>query len=528
MENTSGQIGGWQLHYRYIESAEEYRVWFSHIIDLSSRLSASYNDAVEYDGNSHEIATLTGDVGLGRYRYKKTTDSEWTYSSLMPAVKDVGTYELEWYSAGLTAIYLPVGSETDWQTTGGTKFAITKATATTTKAPVANTDLIYNGQEQALVTAGRTNGGTILYSTTSATSGFSSELPKATNAGTYTVWYKIQGDANHNDSEAVEISGITIVPKTVGLNWDDEPLYYTGSPQVPGCTATGLVSDDECTVTVEGARTAVGTGYTATATALSNSNYALPENVTATFSIDKTSPIVTAPTAFQPVYNKTEQDIVTAGEAAAGCTITYSTSEDGVYTGDIPKGTDAGNYTVWYKVTGGGLMTDWGAHMFDIAQWALGKDLTGPVEIIPPGYSYYEHLTYRYDNGVIVSEEPFDGSTPGVQIYGDEGWIKVSRGNFAASDKKFDMAMAAGDDSVPYETKVGHHRAFIEAMKSRIDPNVPVEVGHSSCTVCNLGNIAMELGRPVIWNPIVQKFMHDPEATKLLHYDYRPGYSLDV
>ena len=182
----------------------------------------------------------------------------------------------------------------------------------------------------------------------------------------------------------------------------------------------------------------------------------------------------------------------------------------------------------WYKVSGGGLMTDWGAHMFDVAQWALGKDLSGPVEVIPPGYSFYDHLTYRYDNGVIVSEEPFDGSTPGVQIYGDEGWIKVSRGKFEASDKKFDMAAAAGDDSVPYETKVGHHRAFIEAVKSRIDPNVPVEVGHSSCTVCNLGNIAMELGRPVVWNPIVQKFMHDPEATKLLHYDYRPGYSLDV
>lgn len=182
----------------------------------------------------------------------------------------------------------------------------------------------------------------------------------------------------------------------------------------------------------------------------------------------------------------------------------------------------------WYKVSGGGLMTDWGAHMFDVAQWALGKDLSGPVEVIPPGYSFYDHLTYRYDNGVIVSEEPFDGSTPGVQIYGDEGWIKVSRGKLEASDKKFDMAAAAGDDSVPYETKVGHHRAFIEAVKSRIDPNVPVEVGHSSCTVCNLGNIAMELGRPVVWNPIVQKFMHDPEATKLLHYDYRPGYSLDV
>lgn len=182
----------------------------------------------------------------------------------------------------------------------------------------------------------------------------------------------------------------------------------------------------------------------------------------------------------------------------------------------------------WYKPMGGGLMTDWGAHMFDIAQWAIGKDGSGPVEIIPAGYSFYEHLTYKYDNGIIVSEEPFDGSTPGVQIYGEDGWIKVSRGKYEASDKNLEMKAAAGDDSVPYETKVGHHRAFIEAVKSRIDPNVPVEVGHSSCTVCNLGNIAMDLGRPVVWNPIVQKFMHDPEATKLMHYDYRPGYKLDI
>lgn len=182
----------------------------------------------------------------------------------------------------------------------------------------------------------------------------------------------------------------------------------------------------------------------------------------------------------------------------------------------------------WYKVSGGGLMTDWGAHMFDVAQWALGKDGSGPVEVIPPGYSFYDHLTYKYDNGLIVTEEPFDGTTPGVQIYGDDGWVKVSRGKFEASDKKFDMPVSMGDDDVPYETKVGHHRIFIESIKSRIDPNVPVETGHTSCTVCNLGNIAMELGRPVVWNPIVQKFMHDEEATRLLHYDYRPGYSLEV
>ena len=182
----------------------------------------------------------------------------------------------------------------------------------------------------------------------------------------------------------------------------------------------------------------------------------------------------------------------------------------------------------WYKVSGGGLMTDWGAHMFDVAQWALGKDGSGPVEVIPPGYSYYDHLTFKYDNGILLSEEPFDGTTPGVQIYGADGWVKVSRGKLEASEKKFEMPVHENDADVPYEVKVGHHRKFIEAVLSRNDPNVPIEVGHSSCTVCNLGNIAMELGRPVVWNPIVQKFMHDPEASALLHYAYRAGYEHDL
>ena len=182
----------------------------------------------------------------------------------------------------------------------------------------------------------------------------------------------------------------------------------------------------------------------------------------------------------------------------------------------------------WYKPCGGGLMTDWGAHMYDIAQWALGKDGSGPAEIIPPGWSHYDYLTFKYDNGIILSDEPFDGANPGVQIYGERGWIKVSRGKFEASRPEWEMNV--GQSDVPYETKVGHHRRFIEAVKSRIDPNVPIEVGHSSCTVCNLGNIAMELNRPVKWNPIVQKFICDEQATKLLHYQYRSGYekALDV
>lgn len=180
----------------------------------------------------------------------------------------------------------------------------------------------------------------------------------------------------------------------------------------------------------------------------------------------------------------------------------------------------------WYQGLGGGLTTDWGAHMFDVAQWALGKDRTGPVQIIPPGYSFYDHLTFIYDNGVVVTEEPFDGNKQGVKFYGDNGWIQVCRGEVIASDPAFMPKQDASRKDVPYETTVPHMAAFIESVRTRVDPNVPVEVGHSSCIMCNLGNIAYELKRPLAWNPIVEKFVNDPEATKHLHYQYRDGYSL--
>ena len=184
----------------------------------------------------------------------------------------------------------------------------------------------------------------------------------------------------------------------------------------------------------------------------------------------------------------------------------------------------------WYQGMGGGYMTDWGAHMFDIAQWSLGKDRSGPVEIIPPGVSFHDKLTYKYDNGIVMTQEPFDGRKQGCKFYGEGGWIQVQRGEVLASDPAFlpgPEAARTDDYGVPFETRSPHLERFIRSMRSRRDPNVPVEVGHSSCSVCTLGNIAFELGRTIEWNPIVEKFRGgDPEATALLHYKYRDGYSL--
>jgi predicted dehydrogenase len=90
----------------------------------------------------------------------------------------------------------------------------------------------------------------------------------------------------------------------------------------------------------------------------------------------------------------------------------------------------------WYKELGGGFTTDWGAHMFDIAQWGLGMDESGPVEIIPAGFGDTKYLTYKYASGVVMTEEPFnEQQTKGVKFWGDKGWIEISRGHFEASDE---------------------------------------------------------------------------------------------
>lgn len=181
----------------------------------------------------------------------------------------------------------------------------------------------------------------------------------------------------------------------------------------------------------------------------------------------------------------------------------------------------------WYKEMGGGFTTDWGAHMFDIAQWGLGMDRNGPVEISPIGDGS-EYITWKYANGIVMTSEPFDEKmTKGVKFWGKTGWIEVSRGYFNASDPKL-IPEKKEEAEGPYETKIPHQINFVEAVRGRKDPAVPVEVGHSSCTVCTLGNIACELKKTIKWDPATQTFVDDADgaATKLMHYEYRTGWKL--
>jgi predicted dehydrogenase len=183
----------------------------------------------------------------------------------------------------------------------------------------------------------------------------------------------------------------------------------------------------------------------------------------------------------------------------------------------------------WYKEMGGGFTTDWGAHMFDIAQWGLGMDKNGPVEISPIGDGT-EFISWKYADGVVMTSEPFDTQlTKGVKFWGEKGWIEVARGYFKASDPSFNPPASTTKEQGPYETRIPHQVNFIECVRSRQDPVAPVEIGHSSCTVCNLGNIACDLRRTIKWNPETETFVDDTdgEATKRLQHEYRSPWKLD-
>lgn len=191
---------------------------------------------------------------------------------------------------------------------------------------------------------------------------------------------------------------------------------------------------------------------------------------------------------------------------------------------DPPRNEEIWGAWRWYKEFGGGLMTDWGAHMIDIAQWGMGVDRSGPVKIIPPGIEGVENLTYKYSNGLDLVIEAFDEDRRGVKFYGTNGWIIVSRGYFKASDESLNPVVKK--DKSPYEGRSGHLENFIDAVRERIDPVAPVEIGHRTCTVCTLGNISHELNRTLNWDPETESFVDDLEAQAYLHREYHNAYIL--
>ena len=167
-----------------------------------------------------------------------------------------------------------------------------------------------------------------------------------------------------------------------------------------------------------------------------------------------------------------------------------------------------------YREFGGGMVTDWGAHMFDIVQWSLDMDNSGPVEVIAPDVKDHPFLTYRYDNGIRMTHEKWDWNNA-IHFIGSEGEIKVQRKKLETSPAPLATKGIGETEKHVYHSD-NHYKDFLDAMRKRSKPICDMEVGHRTASVCNIGDIAYHLNRPLQWNPKKEQFTNDAEANALL------------
>ena len=183
-----------------------------------------------------------------------------------------------------------------------------------------------------------------------------------------------------------------------------------------------------------------------------------------------------------------------------------------------------------YREYSGGMMTDWGAHHFDIAQWGLGMDESGPVEIIPPEDKKAMHgLKYIYANGVPVihTEKDADGKpVDGVVFVGSSGRIQVNRGKLSSNPEGIIKEPLTEKDVHLYKSP-GQQRDWVNCIKSRKRPICDVEIGARSVTVCHLGNIAYWTRERFKWDPKGWQFVGaSAEVEKWLDRERRSPWEL--
>ena len=188
----------------------------------------------------------------------------------------------------------------------------------------------------------------------------------------------------------------------------------------------------------------------------------------------------------------------------------------------------------WCRDYSGGQLTDWGAHQLDTAQLAADTERTGPVEIEGTGKrhagglydTYYEyHVKYRYANDL---ELFVDSGGTGLRFEGTEGWVgnKGWTAPVEASSSEILNSVIGPDETHLFTCPQGEHRNFLDCVKTRRDPYFPAEIGHRCSTISHLGNIAMDLGRKLRWNPDKEEFVGDVQANRLRSRAMREPWGL--
>lgn len=188
----------------------------------------------------------------------------------------------------------------------------------------------------------------------------------------------------------------------------------------------------------------------------------------------------------------------------------------------------------WISDYSGGIICDWGTHLFDTAQWGNDTERSGPVAVEGTG-TFWEgglfdtvkdyYVTYTYADGVVMTCKP---GNPSIKFIGRDGWVGNQgwRGRLEASSDEILNSVIGPDELRLYTNPAGEHRDFLDCVKSRKDPYFPVEIGHRVATVCHLGNLAIQSGRKLTWDPQQEIFPGDDQANAMLTRPMRKPWTL--
>lgn len=190
----------------------------------------------------------------------------------------------------------------------------------------------------------------------------------------------------------------------------------------------------------------------------------------------------------------------------------------------------------WMRVTNctWGMICNWGAHHMDIAHWGMGMELTGPTHIkgkaqYPSNGIWDVHgnfeIHYTYPNGLNLICADTGTNKQGVRFEGTQGWVYVKRGKIEASTPAIINPQFSSNEPRLYYSD-NHKRNFIDCIKTRSTTIAPAEIGHRSNSACILGGLAMQLGRPLQWDPDKERFVNDDQANRFLSRTQRSPWIL--
>ena len=183
-----------------------------------------------------------------------------------------------------------------------------------------------------------------------------------------------------------------------------------------------------------------------------------------------------------------------------------------------------GHYPAWrkYREYAGGSLADMGAHHFDIAQWGLGMDASGPIKVVPPENNESDFgASLVYANGTRLTH----GGRSGTTFIGSNGILHIDRGRIASIPESI-LEAGLGEGDTPLRSESSNAADWRDCIRDRSLPLCNAEVGARSAAICHLMNIAHWHDRELEWDPEAWRFVGDDEANTWLDYERREGYRL--